>query len=138
MRVAFKSVVILSRTSTSFGNTTRTTTVYDMKTVRDHTLDIPVSRLLFHPGIPWRVGLFALLPIALLLFWTEGAPQKHPVLVASILVPWCTLFYCLSYMTVKTQEMEQFARRERPGLKGDTKLGVVEDKHWHTFVSRLR
>jgi hypothetical protein len=136
MRIHYKSLVILSRTSTHFGSTERITTVYDMQSVRDHVLDIPASRLLFHPGIPWRVGLFALLPILLLMFWTEGAPHRHPGLVAGVLIPWCALFYSLSYITVKTEEMEQFARRER-GLTPETKVGVVEDQNWTAFVSKL-
>jgi hypothetical protein len=137
MRIDFKSLVILSQTTSHFGSTTKTTTVYDMRTVRDHTLEIPAARLLFHPGIFWRVAVFAVLPVTLLLFWTEGAPQDYPRLVAGVLVPWCALFYFLGYMTVKTLEMKRFALRER-GLGDQTKLGVVESRHWDSFVAKLK
>jgi len=137
MRIDFKSLVILSRTTTHFGSTAKTTTVYDMRSVRDHTLDIPGTRLLFHPGIFWRVAVFAVLPILLLLIWTEGAPQHHPVLVASVLGPWCALFYFVAYIAVKIQQMQQFARQQR-GLSGDTMIDVVENAYWDKFVAKLQ
>ena len=39
MRIQYKSLIILSRTSTHLGSSERITTVYDMQSVRDHVLD---------------------------------------------------------------------------------------------------
>jgi hypothetical protein len=136
MRINFKSLVIVNQTISRCGNTTTTTTVYDMKTIRDHRLEIPASQLLLDSSHIWRVGLLAILPILLLLFWTEWAPHQHPLLVAGVLLPWCALCYALSYSLVKMDEMERFARRERD-LPAEKKMHVVEEKLWPRFAAKL-
>jgi hypothetical protein len=137
MRIQFKSLIVLHENSVTFGDTKRITTVYDMKSVRDHTLDLPRSQLLLHPGVWGRVALFAILPAILLLIWTEGKPWQNPLLVLGVLTPWCALFYSISYMTVKNLEMENFARTER-GLAADAKVSVVENDRWGPFLAQLK
>jgi hypothetical protein len=137
MRIAFKSLLVLHESKTTFGNTTTVRTVYDMNSVRDHELETSWSALALGPQAAWRLAVLMIMPLFLLFCWSDGNPAAHPRLFFGGCVPFLLLFWSVSYIAARTVAMEEHARVER-GLPPEAKVRVVEANRWAVFLAALK
>jgi hypothetical protein len=137
MLVKCKSLGVQCRYSTISAGSGKSTTVYDMASVRDHVWEMPWTRLATHPQVLWRMAVLMVLPAILSLIWAEGQPLKHPLIVLGVLFPASCLFYSVAYEAGRTTLLEEFARRER-GLPAHAEIKVILERDWALFLSKLK
>jgi hypothetical protein len=137
MRIEFKSVPILDVKTTHTYDAVITTTTYNMADVRDHAVELPLSKLLFSVRTAGYTALFVLVPALLAAYFSGGDLAKVHTVVAVLLAAWAALSYAAAVDTVKLAEMRDAARRDR-GAPPDLKLAAIENKRWASFAAKLK
>jgi hypothetical protein len=142
MRFQFKSLIVVSETEQRVMSGTKTTTVYDMKNIGEHTFDVPTWEVRLHPIHLLTTPLFAspfLVLALLLLFGASGSEGwwsyrwLPPLLIGGPLV----LFYPLSVTALLNRMMQAQARRERL-LAPNVRLTCIKDSEWEWFRAKLK
>ena len=132
MRIAYKSVPITQ----AWSDGRVVTTVYDRAQVRSHVLDVPWSRIAFH-GRYFGVAMLLWAVLAFALTFAKDYRVTNPIVLAGILAAGFGFAWFCAYALAFGQATEEHARQER-GVPAETPLKIVEEKHWQTFVERLR
>jgi hypothetical protein len=141
MHFRFKSLLILSEREQRVAGGTKSTTLYDLHNIGEHTFDAPSWRLRLHPIHLLATPLIASPVLGLALYiataFTDGAVWSMPLVVLGLIAAPLALFYPLSMHGLLNRMMESQARRERL-LADSIKITVVPESDWESFRAKLK